>query len=119
MQDYINGCSNKKGCQGLPTHIYRPQGGFPVAYCVACMPAFLRPRVFALETTASYQRTIEQMYAALATQTEEAPKKPRRRRKKAEEPAVEEVEAAEVVEEPADEIVQEQIEEPSEETPSE
>jgi hypothetical protein len=114
MSDYINGCSNKKGCQGLPTHIYRPQGGRAVAYCVACMPAFLRSRVSVLETTADYEKTVEQMYATLAAQNEEAPKKSRRRRKQVEEPVVEEVEAVEAEEEPtpADEA-----ELPAEESP--
>jgi len=119
MQDYTNGCRNAKGCQDTPTHIYRPQGGFPAAYCVACMPNFLKPRLASLETTVGYEKSIEQMYAALAAQVEE-PKKPRRsRKKKVEEPVVDEPALVEeVVEEPT-EIVEEAVEEATEETPSE
>lgn len=120
MSDYVNGCRSTRDCPGKPTYIYRPQGGFPVGYCVSCMPGFLRTNVASLETTAGYEKIMEQMYAALAAETPAAPKKPRRRRKKAEAPVVEEAAAPE---QPAEEPVAEQPEAPAEEateeTPSE
>jgi hypothetical protein len=65
MPDYINGCRNVAGCPGEPTYIYRPQGGFPVAYCVSCMPHFLRGRVGSLETTAHHHRLVDETMKAL------------------------------------------------------
>jgi hypothetical protein len=65
MPDYINGCRNVAGCPGEATYIYRPQGGFPVAYCVSCMPHFLRGRVGSLETTAHHHRLVDETMKAL------------------------------------------------------
>jgi hypothetical protein len=120
MQDYTNGCRDVKDCQGQPTHIYRPQGGFPVAYCVACMPSFVKSRVSTLETTIGFEQSMEQMYAALAVQIADDSKKTRRtRKKKVEEPTDvvdESVEEATDVVEDVDVVLD--VEQP-EETPSE
>lgn len=63
---YKNGCHNAPGCPGEPTHIYRPNGGVPVAYCVSCMPRFVRAQISKLQTTAAYLRIEDQVKATLA-----------------------------------------------------
>jgi hypothetical protein len=70
MPDYINGCQNATGCPGEPTYIYRPQGGFPVAYCVSCMPHFLRGKVASMETTAHHHRVVNETMQALEPERE-------------------------------------------------
>jgi hypothetical protein len=65
MSDYINGCRNVSECPGDPTYIYRPEGGFPVAYCMSCLPHFLHRRVDSLEKTAHHRRLTDETLQAL------------------------------------------------------
>jgi hypothetical protein len=65
MSDYINGCRNVSECPGDPTYIYRPEGGFPVAYCMSCLPHFLHRKVNSLEKTAHHRRLADETLQAL------------------------------------------------------
>jgi len=65
MSDYINGCRNVSECPGDPTYIYRPEGGFPVAYCMSCIPHFLHRKVDSLEKTAHHRRLADETLQAL------------------------------------------------------
>lgn len=94
---HISGCREAPGCAGEPTHIYRPQGGQPVAYCTVCMPNFLRSRVSTMETTAALARKEREVLEAVSVPEE--PKKTRRSRKKAT-PVVEEPVVEEAIEDP-------------------
>lgn len=103
--DYRNGCTGAAGCPGAPTHIYIPQGGFPVGYCVSCAPLFIKKRISTLPTTEAFTKLTEKVVEDMASSPEThdepsepaepqasdvedaaeetpAPKKPRRTRRK-------------------------------------
>lgn len=52
--EFKNGCTQAPGCPGNPTHVYRPSGGRPVAYCASCAPGFLTKNFASLPKTSEY-----------------------------------------------------------------
>lgn len=64
--EFRNGCTGAPGCPGVPTHMYVPQGGFPVAYCVSCAPGFLKSKISTLPTTDSYVALTQKVVESLS-----------------------------------------------------
>lgn len=69
--EFRNGCTGAPGCPGVPTHMYVPQGGFPVAYCVTCAPGFLKNKISTLPTTDAYVAMTQKIVESLSPEVPE------------------------------------------------